>query len=36
VGNHRKPQLFLAPGMSVEVEITNVGTLSNSVEDETA
>jgi hypothetical protein len=35
VGNHRKPQLFLAPGMSVEVEITNVGTLSNSVEDET-
>jgi 2-keto-4-pentenoate hydratase/2-oxohepta-3-ene-1,7-dioic acid hydratase in catechol pathway len=36
VGNHRKPQLFLAPGMTVEVEISNVGTLTNSVEDETA
>jgi 2-keto-4-pentenoate hydratase/2-oxohepta-3-ene-1,7-dioic acid hydratase in catechol pathway len=36
VGNHRKPQLFLAPGMNVEVEITNVGTLSNGVIDETA
>lgn len=35
VGNHRKPQLFLAPGMSVEVEITNIGTLSNGVIDET-
>jgi 2-keto-4-pentenoate hydratase/2-oxohepta-3-ene-1,7-dioic acid hydratase in catechol pathway len=34
VGNHRKPQLFLEPGMSVEVEITNVGILSNTVEDE--
>ncbi len=35
VGNHRKPQLFLAPGMGVEVEITNIGTLSNGVIDET-
>ena len=31
VGNHRKPQLFLAPGMEVEVEITGVGTLRNGV-----
>jgi len=36
VGNHRKPQLFLAPGMSVEVEITGVGNLSNGVLDEGA
>jgi 2-keto-4-pentenoate hydratase/2-oxohepta-3-ene-1,7-dioic acid hydratase in catechol pathway len=36
VGNHRKPQLFLAPGMTVEVEITNVGTLVNGVVDEGA
>jgi len=36
VGNHRKPQLFLAPGMHVEVEITNVGILSNGVVDEAA
>jgi 2-keto-4-pentenoate hydratase/2-oxohepta-3-ene-1,7-dioic acid hydratase in catechol pathway len=35
VGAHRKPRLFLAPGMSVEVEVTNVGTLSNGVIDET-
>ena len=34
VGNHRKPQLFLEPGMTVEVEITNVGVLSNGVVDE--
>lgn len=31
VGRYRKPQLFLEPGMSVEVEITNVGTLVNGV-----
>lgn len=36
VGNHRKPQLFLEPGMTVEVEITNVGVLSNGVIDEGA
>jgi 2-keto-4-pentenoate hydratase/2-oxohepta-3-ene-1,7-dioic acid hydratase in catechol pathway len=36
VGNHRKPQLFLEPGMRVEVEITNVGLLSNGVVDEGA
>jgi 2-keto-4-pentenoate hydratase/2-oxohepta-3-ene-1,7-dioic acid hydratase in catechol pathway len=36
VGNHRKPQLFLAPGMTVEVEITGVGTLTNGVIDEAA
>jgi 2-keto-4-pentenoate hydratase/2-oxohepta-3-ene-1,7-dioic acid hydratase in catechol pathway len=35
VGAHRKPRLFLAPGMSVEVEVPNVGTLSNGVIDET-
>ena len=34
VGNHRKPQLFLAPGMTVEVEITGVGTLTNTIVDE--
>lgn len=34
VGNHRKPQLFLEPGMTVEVEITGVGTLVNGVADE--
>lgn len=36
VGNHRKPQLFLKPGMTVEVEITGVGVLSNGVIDEGA
>lgn len=36
VGNHRKPQLFLEPGMTVTVEISNVGVLSNGVIDETA
>lgn len=34
VGNHRKPQLFLEPGMTVEVEITGIGTLMNGVIDE--
>ncbi|MCR9111093.1 MAG: fumarylacetoacetate hydrolase family protein [Rhodobacteraceae bacterium] len=34
VGRYRKPQLFLEPGMSVEVEITGVGTLVNAVIDE--
>lgn len=34
VGKFRKPQLYLEPGMSVEVEITGVGTLSNGVVDE--
>lgn len=34
VGRYRKPQLFLEPGMSVEVEISGVGTLVNGVIDE--
>lgn len=34
VGNHRTPQLFLEPGMTVAVEITGVGVLSNGVIDE--
>ena len=36
VGRYRKPQLFLEPGMEVEVEITGVGTLRNGVIDEPA
>jgi 2-keto-4-pentenoate hydratase/2-oxohepta-3-ene-1,7-dioic acid hydratase in catechol pathway len=31
VGAHRDPRLFLEPGMTVEVEITGVGILSNGV-----
>ena len=31
VGRYRKPQLFLEPGMSVEVEISGVGLLKNEV-----
>lgn len=34
VGRYRKPQLFLEPGMAVEVEITGIGTLSNGIVDE--
>jgi len=34
VGKFRKPQLYLVPGMVVEVEITGIGTLSNVVVDE--
>ena len=34
VGNHRKPQLFLEPGMTVSVEVTGIGTLTNGVIDE--
>lgn len=34
VGRYRKPQLFLEPGMDVEVEITGVGILKNGVVDE--
>ena len=34
VGRYRKPQLFLEPGMDVEVEITGVGCLRNGVIDE--
>jgi 2-keto-4-pentenoate hydratase/2-oxohepta-3-ene-1,7-dioic acid hydratase in catechol pathway len=34
VGRYRTPQLFLEPGMSVEVEITGIGTLVNGVVDE--
>lgn len=34
VGKFRKPQLYMAPGMQAEVEITGIGTLSNGVVDE--
>lgn len=34
VGRYRKPQLFLEPGMTVEVDISGVGVLRNGVEDE--
>lgn len=34
VGKFRQPQLYLAPGMSVEIEVEDVGTLSNGVVDE--
>lgn len=34
VGKFRKPQLYLAPGMDVDVEITGIGTLSNGIVDE--
>lgn len=34
VGRYRDPQLFLEPGMDVEVEITGVGLLRNEVVDE--
>ena len=33
-GRYRPPQLFLEPGMSVEVEITGIGTLVNGIVDE--
>lgn len=31
VGRYREPQLYLEPGMQVEVDITGVGTLQNGV-----
>lgn len=34
VGKFRKPPLYLKPGMTVEVEITGIGTLVNGVADE--
>lgn len=34
VGRFRKPQLYLEPGMTVEIEITGVGKLVNGVVDE--
>jgi 2-keto-4-pentenoate hydratase/2-oxohepta-3-ene-1,7-dioic acid hydratase in catechol pathway len=34
VGRYRKPQLFLEPGMVVEVEISGIGILSNGIVDE--
>jgi len=34
VGRYRKPQLFLEPGMQVEVEVTGIGTLVNGIIDE--
>ncbi|MEW9922195.1 fumarylacetoacetate hydrolase family protein [Marimonas sp. MJW-29] len=36
VGRYRTPQLFLEPGMDVEVEISKVGVLRNEVIDETS
>ncbi|WP_421405590.1 fumarylacetoacetate hydrolase family protein [Agrobacterium fabrum] len=35
VGGFRNPPLHLVPGMEVKIEITGVGTLTNSVVDET-
>lgn len=35
VGRFRKPQLYLAPGMTAEVEISGIGTLVNGIVDET-
>jgi len=34
VGRFREPQLYLEPGMTAEIEITGIGTLSNGVVDE--
>lgn len=34
VGKFRKPQLYLTPGMTAEVEITAIGTLVNGIVDE--
>lgn len=34
VGEHRKPPVWLTPGDTIEVEISGLGTLSNSVVDE--
>jgi 2-keto-4-pentenoate hydratase/2-oxohepta-3-ene-1,7-dioic acid hydratase in catechol pathway len=34
VGNRRTPKVFMRPGDSIEVEITGVGTLVNSIVDE--
>ena len=34
VGKFRKPQLFLAPGMTAEVEVTGIGVLRNGIVDE--
>ncbi|WP_407495747.1 fumarylacetoacetate hydrolase family protein [Pseudooceanicola sp. MF1-13] len=34
VGRFRKPQLYLEPGMTADIEITGIGTLSNGVVDE--
>ncbi|MBU8545294.1 MULTISPECIES: fumarylacetoacetate hydrolase family protein [Roseomonadaceae] len=36
VGYARKPPLFLAPGMVVEIEVEGVGVLRNSIEDDPA
>jgi len=36
VGYARKPPLFLAPGMTVEVEVEGIGTLRNTVADDPA
>jgi 2-keto-4-pentenoate hydratase/2-oxohepta-3-ene-1,7-dioic acid hydratase in catechol pathway len=36
VGYARKPPLFLAPGMSVEIEVEGIGVLRNTIEDDPA
>ena len=36
VGYARKPPLFLAPGMTMEIEVEGVGVLRNSIEDDPA
>ena len=34
VGFKRNPPIFMKPGDSVEIEITEIGTLSNTIKDE--
>ena len=34
VGSKRNPPVYMKPGDNVEVEISNIGVLSNTVEDE--
>jgi 2-keto-4-pentenoate hydratase/2-oxohepta-3-ene-1,7-dioic acid hydratase in catechol pathway len=36
VGYARKPPLFLAPGMTVEIEVEGIGVLRNSIQDDPA
>jgi 2-keto-4-pentenoate hydratase/2-oxohepta-3-ene-1,7-dioic acid hydratase in catechol pathway len=36
VGYARKPPLFLAPGMTMEIEVEGIGVLRNSIEDDPA
>jgi 2-keto-4-pentenoate hydratase/2-oxohepta-3-ene-1,7-dioic acid hydratase in catechol pathway len=34
VGFKRNPPIFMKPGDNVEIEITEIGTLSNTIKDE--